>query len=133
MKITLKDVITIAATTVYSTEEVVLQDDAATVLTLKPLPIKTLRKFMAVLETMSDKDKIKSENDGITVMLELATLCITKQAPKLVADQDALEEALDMPTVYKIIEVCGGIKLNDPNLLAAATGIANAKVAAGTN
>jgi len=125
-------VITIPASTVYNTEQVILQDDAATVLDLKPLPIKTLRKFMAVLETMSDKDKIKSENDGISVMLELATLCIAKQAPKLVADQDALEEALDMPTVYKIIEVCGGIKLNDPNLLAAATGIANAKVAGTT-
>jgi hypothetical protein len=25
-----------------------------------------------------------------------------------------------MPTVYKILDVCGGVKLNDPNLLAAA-------------
>jgi hypothetical protein len=38
----------------------------------------------------------------------------------LVADKDKLEDALDMPTINRILEVCGGIKLDDPNLLAAA-------------
>lgn len=103
------------ATAVYTTEEVTLQNDL--VLELRPLHIKALRKFMAQLEKMSE---VKTEEEGLNVMLALAAICITKQAPELVADQDALEDALDMPTVYKIIEVCGGVKLNDPNLLAAA-------------
>lgn len=29
-----------------------------------------------------------------------------------------LEDVLDLETIYKVIEVCGGIKLNDPNLIA---------------
>ena len=113
------------ATTVYTTEEVTLQNDAT--VTLKPLPIRQLRKFMVELQKLS---KIDSEEEGINVMLALAALCIQKQVPELVANQDELEDALDMPTVYKIIEVCGGVKLNDPNLLAAAQKMA---AEAGTN
>jgi hypothetical protein len=41
--------------------------------------------------------------------------------PELAADKEALEEALDVPTIWKIMEICGGIKLGDPNLMAAAT------------
>jgi hypothetical protein len=40
--------------------------------------------------------------------------------PDLAGNREALEEALDVPTIWKIIEVCGGIKLGDPNLIAAA-------------
>lgn len=113
------------ATTVYTTEEVTLQNDVT--VTLKPLPIRQLRKFMTELQKLTTID---TEEDGITVMIALAALCIQKQVPDLVANQDDLEDALDMPTVYKIIEVCGGVKLNDPNLLAAATKMA---AGAGTN
>ncbi len=31
-----------------------------------------------------------------------------------------IEDAIDVPTMNRILEVCGGIKLDDPNLLAAA-------------
>jgi hypothetical protein len=37
---------------------------------------------------------------------------------------EAFEEAADMPTVTKIIEICGGINFNDPNLLRAAAAAA---------
>ena len=30
---------------------------------------------------------------------------------------------VDMPTVHKIIEICGGVKLNDPELMAAAAAV----------
>jgi hypothetical protein len=36
------------------------------------------------------------------------------------ATKEQLEELIDLPTVYKVIEVAAGIKLNDPNALAAA-------------
>jgi hypothetical protein len=38
----------------------------------------------------------------------------------LAADYKAyLSDTLDMETIYKVMEVCAGMKLNDPNLLAA--------------
>jgi hypothetical protein len=31
--------------------------------------------------------------------------------------REHLEEILDMPTVYEVLDVCGGLKLNDPKLI----------------
>jgi hypothetical protein len=108
------------ATTVYTTEEVQLQDD--TKVTLRPLNIKGLRKFMTVMENFG-----KSENDeeGFEILLTAAALCLAKQRPEFYDAEkgtatEAFEDAADMPTIYKILDVCGGVKLNDPNLLAMA-------------
>lgn len=108
------------ATSVYTTEDVQLQDE--TTVTLKPLNIKALRKFMTVME---DFAKAKSDEEGFEVLLKAAALCVAKQRPEFYDAEkgettEAFEDAIDMPTVYKILEVCGGVKLNDPNLLAAA-------------
>jgi hypothetical protein len=43
-----------------------------------------------------------------------------KQYNSELATKEQLEEIMDLPTVYKVIEVAAGIKLNDPNALAAA-------------
>jgi hypothetical protein len=40
-------------------------------------------------------------------------------SPELSTDRKKLEDVIDLPTVYKIIEIASGVKLNDPNLLAA--------------
>jgi hypothetical protein len=37
--------------------------------------------------------------------------------PELAEDKEALEENLDLPTVYKIVEEASGIKLSDASLL----------------
>jgi hypothetical protein len=112
------------ATTVYTTEEITLQDDTTVI--LKPLPIKGLRKFMAKMEEFG---KVEDEDQGMNVLLDAASICLMKQRPEFWdADKDEkkggfsdqAEEVLDMPTVYKVLEVCGGVKLNDPEVIAAA-------------
>ena len=60
------------------------------------------------------------EDETLTILITACGIAIESQVPELVADKDKLEEALDMPTINRILEVCGGIKLDDPNLLAAA-------------
>ena len=107
------------ATSVYSTEEVELQDD--TTVTLKPLNIKTLRSFMKAMERFGDEDT--TEDEGLDILLDASALCLKGQRPEFWDGEghtEAYEEAVDMPTVYKILDVCGGVKLNDPNLLAMA-------------
>lgn len=111
------------ATTVYTTEEVELQD--GTTVTLKPLNIKGLRKFMKV---MAGFGSVESEEDGLEVLIDAAAICLAKVAPQYYdktkgengGASEEFEDVADMPTVYKILDVCGGVKLNDPNLLAAA-------------
>jgi hypothetical protein len=105
----------ILATTVYETYEIELQD--GTKVTLKPLSIKKLREFMTHIAKL---DGSLSEDQAVDVLIDAATVGLRASAPDLVQDRDKLEDALDMPTITKIIEVCGGIKLDDPNLLTAA-------------
>jgi hypothetical protein len=108
------------ATTVYTTEEITLQDDSKA--TLKPLNIKALRKFMKTMEGFANAN---TDEEGFEVLLDASALCVAKERPEFWNAEEGkhtedYEEAVDMPTIYKILEVCGGVKLNDPNLLAAA-------------
>jgi hypothetical protein len=103
------------ATKVYDVEQIELQNGAK--VTLKPLTIKDLRKFMAALQKTADS---KTEAETLTILIDACAVALEKQLPELVADRDALEDALDVPTINRILEVCGGIKMDDPNLLAAA-------------
>ena len=103
------------ATTVYDVEEITLQNGNK--VTLKPLTIKDLRLFMEAIQKTAEAT---TENDTLTVLIDACAVALAKQLPDLVADRDALEDALDVPTINRILEVCGGIKMDDPNLLAAA-------------
>lgn len=103
------------ATTVYDIEEIKLQDGST--VQLKPLSIKQLRKFMAVMNKASEAS---TEDQSIGVLVDACAIALETQLPELVKDKDKLEEALDVPTINRILEVCGGIKLDDPNLVAAA-------------
>jgi len=103
------------ATTVYDVEEIELQNGSK--VKLKPLTIKALRKFMAEIQKTAEST---SEDETLTILINACGIAIESQVPELTADRDKLEEVLDMPTINRILEVCGGIKLDDPNLLAAA-------------
>jgi hypothetical protein len=96
-------------------EEITLQNGAS--IKLKPLSIKQLRKFMAVINKTAE---LKTEDEQLTILIDACAVAIETQLPDLVKDRDLLEDALDVPTINRILEVCGGIKLDDPNLLAAA-------------
>jgi hypothetical protein len=104
------------ATTVYDIVEIELSNGE--ILTLKPLPIKQLRAFMDVIGKMDNDDA--SDASAIDTFVEAAMLCLKSIKPELSTDKDKFEEVIETPTMMKILEVCGGLKLNDPNLLGAA-------------
>jgi len=72
---------------------------------------------MAAIQKTADS---KTEDETLTVLIDACAVALERQLPELVKDRDALEDALDVPTINRILEVCGGIKMDDPNLLAAA-------------
>lgn len=109
------------ATTVYDVEEVELQDGS--ILKLKPLAISRLKRFMTVMNTAQEAT---TEDKALEVLIDACAIVIESQHPELAKDREKLEDALDVPTINRIIKICGGIDLEDPNLLAAA-------VLAGTN
>jgi hypothetical protein len=102
------------ATTVYDVEEVQLQDGSD--VKLRPLSISRLRKFMVV---MNNTQTAESEDSALNVLIDACAIALEAQLPDLVKDREKFEEALDLPTINRIIKICGGIDLEDPNLLAA--------------
>jgi hypothetical protein len=103
------------ATTVYDVEEIQLRNGDT--VKLKPLSIKELRRFMTEIQKTA---AAVTEDESLTVLIAACAIALEKQLPELVADTEAFEDAMDVPTINRILEVCGGIKMDDPNLLAAA-------------
>lgn len=101
------------ATKVFETETLELQDGS--VVEIKPLNIKRLRKFMEIVKDLDGID----EDEAVDLMIKACAIAIEPSDSALAADTDRLEEALDVPTMWKILEVAGGVKMNDPNLAAA--------------
>jgi len=104
-------------TTIYDTAELELENGEK--ITVKPLPIKQLKKFMNIIRDL-DSEEVKDEEDAMNVFITAAMVCLEKTKPELSKDQEAFEENVNVPTMMKILEVCGGLKMNDPNLLGAA-------------
>jgi hypothetical protein len=103
------------ATAVYTVEEIILNDEETTV-RLKPLSIKKLRAFMKVIDKMKDA---QDEDEGMQVFLEACDICLGDQIP----EGKEIEDLLDLPTITRVLDVCGGIKLDDPNLVLAAAAL----------
>jgi hypothetical protein len=105
------------ATTVYDVLEIELSDGST--LTLRPLPIKQLRKFMATINGMELSDQ-NDTDAAMDIFIKAAMICLEAISPELANNQEKFEEVVEVPTMMKILEVVGGLKLTDPNLLGAA-------------
>jgi len=105
------------ATQIYETVDVELMD--GTIITLRPLKLSLLREFMKEFQKIGD-EKIAEDNiKSMDLLLNCSAIAMKQYNPDL-AEKAKLEEVIDLPTVYKVIEIAAGIKLNDPNALAAA-------------
>lgn len=97
------------ATTVHEAHKVTLID--GTEITLRPLKISLLRKFMKKFEGIA---AVVDDNDkSINLLMECVLIAMEQYKPELAADIAALEENIDLPTVYEIVETASGIKLSD--------------------
>lgn len=97
------------ATTVKEETTVTLID--GTEITVRPLKISLLRQFTAKFATLQD---VAEDNDkSMDVLMECVQIALQQYKPELAADEKALEDNLDLPTVYKIVEEASGVKLSD--------------------
>jgi len=101
------------ATTVQEGEELVLMD--GTKIKVRSLKISLLRPFMKKFEQVAG---VAEDNDkSMTLLIECVQIAMEQYNPDLSKDISKLEEVLDLPTVYKIIEAASGVKLADANAL----------------
>jgi len=100
------------ATTTYESQELTLMD--GTKISVRPLKISLLRPFMSKFEKVAE---VADNNEkSMTLLIECVEIAMKQYSPEL-ADVKKLEEVLDLPTVYKIIEAASGVKLQDANAL----------------
>lgn len=82
---------------------------------LRPLKISLLRDFMKKFEGIT---AVASDNDkSMDLLMECVQIAMKQYNPELAEDVDSLEEKLDLPTVYKIVEEASGIKLSDNSVV----------------
>ena len=127
------------AKTVYSSELISLQD--GTEVRLVPLAIGRLRRFM---DAWGEFANISQDNDDNYAAFSIYVACsgvalerdlkekkgfektfeVDEETGKTVPTaeyREYLEDVLDMETIFRIVEICGGINLNDPKLQELAT------------
>jgi hypothetical protein len=94
------------ATTEHETKELVLMD--GTKIQVRPLKISLLRPFMKKFEGVA---AVAEDNEkSMTLLIECVKIAMEQYKPEL-ADAAKLEEVLDLPTVYKIVEAASGVQL----------------------
>ena len=97
------------ATTVNEQKEIVLVD--GTKINIRPLKISLLKPFMkkfeGIAEAASDNEK------SMNILMECVQIAMKQYKPELAEDLAALEELLDLPLVYKIVEEASGVRLAD--------------------
>jgi hypothetical protein len=95
------------ATQIYKSKNVTLVDGSELYVT--PLKIKFLRQFM------EDFDKVKladTDADAIYRIL-LCVLSMMKQYRPSITTEEELEDLVDLPTMYEILDIAAGIKMGD--------------------
>lgn len=95
------------ATKIYDTETITLVDGSEVYLT--PLKIKYLRQFMIAFE---DVKIAKGDEDAIGGLVECARISMQQYKPSIKTIED-LEDSINLPNIYKILEIAAGIKINE--------------------
>jgi hypothetical protein len=95
------------ATTIYKSKVVYLFD--GTELEVIPLKIKYLREFMLVF---NDIKNTKNDDEAVEVLVRCVRVCMKQYYPKISNSVEEVEDNVDMPTIYNILDVAAGIRIN---------------------
>ena len=95
------------ATTIYKSEIVYLFD--GTELEIVPLKIKYLREFMQAFENVK---VTKNDDEAIAALVECVRVCMKQYYPSISGSVEDVEDSIDMPTIYKVLDVSAGIRIN---------------------
>lgn len=95
------------ATSIYDSAFIELID--GTEIYITPLKIKFLREFMEAFELVKDS---ANDDEAITRLSECARIAMKQYYPSIKTIQD-LEDSVDLKTIYTIIDVAAGIKVNE--------------------
>ena len=94
------------ATEIYETGTNTLVD--GTEIYLTPLKIKYLREFMKEFEGVRSA---KDDAEAISALAQCARVCMKQFYPSIKTIED-LEDNLNLPAIYKVLDIAAGIKID---------------------
>ena len=94
-------------TEIYKTSIIELFD--GTELYIIPLKIKYLKLFLDEFENVKTA---KNDEEAIYYLSKCATITMRQYYPSI-KTQEQLEDNIDMPTIYKLLDYSAGIKINE--------------------
>jgi len=95
------------ATKIYETATIELVD--GTELYIIPLKLRYLREFMETFELVKEA---KDDLEAMTYLADCARVAMKQYYPAIKTLED-VEDNIDMPTIYSIIDIAAGIKIKD--------------------
>jgi len=95
------------ATQIYKKDKIKLINGVE--LEIMPLKIKYLREFMFTFDKIK---AVKDDDSAIQVLLECSFICMKQYYPELSKNIEEFEDNVDLPTIYKIINIAAGIKVD---------------------
>ena len=96
------------ATRIYKSDIITLMDGEQ--IEIYPLKIKYLREFMEAFHLIKDA---KNDLESISYLSECARIAMKQYKPEISKTIEDLEDNVDLPTIYKIINIGGGISVNN--------------------
>jgi hypothetical protein len=94
------------ATEIYETGTTTLVD--GTEIYLTPLKIKYLREFMKEFEGVKSA---KDDAEAISALAQCARVCMKQFYPSIKTIED-LEDNLNLPAIYRVLDIAAGIKID---------------------
>jgi hypothetical protein len=95
------------ATTIYKTNYVKLFNGNE--IEIIPLKIKFLREFMIYFEKIKETN---NDQEAIDVLVECVRVCMKQYCPEISKTVEDVENNIDLPTIYQVLDFAAGIKIN---------------------
>ena len=95
------------ATTIYKNKIITLID--GTEIEATPLKIKYLREFMSAFDLVKDT---QDDAEAINSLVACARIAMKQYYPSISKTIEDVEDNLDLPSIYQVLEIAGGIKIN---------------------
>jgi hypothetical protein len=97
------------ATTINEATELTLLDGST--ISVRPLKISLLRDFMKKFEEVSGV--AENNEKSMDVLMQCVQIAMRQYKPELAEDLKALEDNIDLPTVYRVVEAASGITMGN--------------------
>jgi hypothetical protein len=94
-------------TTVYEVKNIYTFDGEE--IEISPLKIKYLREFMKNFEPIKQS---KGDDESISILVKCAQIAMKQFNPSLSRSLENIEDNFDLPTIYEIVDIGAGIKIN---------------------